>query len=227
MRIDVISAVPKILLAPLNESIVKRAQEKKVIEIRVHDLRDYAKGRYRQIDDRPFGGGAGMVIKPEPVFMCVEKLLSEREYDNVIYLTPQGKKLNQKKVNALSLNENIILICGHYKGIDQRIIDAFVTMEISIGDYVLSGGEIPALVLIDGITRLLPGALGDSEAALTDSFQTESGFDAPQYTRPAEFKGMKVPEVLLEGNHSKILKWRSEEGSKKYKRITKKKLNNI
>jgi tRNA (guanine37-N1)-methyltransferase len=227
MRIDVISAVPKIILAPLNESIVKRAREKKIIEIHVHDLRDYAKGKYRQIDDKPFGGGAGMVLKPEPVFMCVEKLLSEREYDNIIYLTPQGKKLNQKKVNALSLNENIILICGHYKGIDQRIIDTFVTMEISIGDYVLSGGEIPALVLIDGITRLLPGALGDSEAALTDSFQTESGFDAPQYTRPAEYRDMKVPDVLLQGNHSKIKKWRSEEGSKKYKRIKKKKLNNI
>jgi len=227
MRIDVVSAVPKIILAPLNESIVKRAREKKIIEIHVHDLRDYAKGKYRQIDDKPFGGGAGMVLKPEPVFMCVEKLLSEREYDNIIYLTPQGKKLNQKKVNALSLNENIILICGHYKGIDQRIIDTFVTMEISIGDYVLSGGEIPALVLIDGITRLLPGALGDSEAALTDSFQTESGFDAPQYTRPAEYRDMKVPDVLLQGNHSKIKKWRSDEGSKKYKRIKKKKLNNI
>lgn len=222
MRIDVISAVPKILLAPLNESIVKRAQNKKIIEIHVHDLRDYAKGRYRQIDDRPFGGGAGMVIKPEPVFMCVEKLLSEREYDNIIFLTPQGKKLNQKKINVLSLNKNIILICGHYKGIDQRIIDEFVTMEISIGDYVLTGGEIPALVLIDGITRLLPGALGDSEAVLTDSFQTDSGFDAPQYTRPAEFRGMKVPDVLLEGDHSKIKKWRSEEGMKKYKKVKKK-----
>jgi tRNA (guanine37-N1)-methyltransferase len=226
MRIDVISAVPKILLAPLDESIIKRAREKKVIEIFVHDLRDYAKGKYRQIDDRPFGGGAGMVIKPEPVFMCLEKLLSQREYDNIIYLTPQGKKLTQKKINALSLNRNIILICGHYKGIDQRIIDTFVTMELSIGDYVLSGGEIPALVLIDSITRLLPGAIGDSEAALTDSFQTESGFDAPQYTRPAEFRGMKVPEVLLSGDHSKIKKWRAEEGSKKYKKIKRKKLNN-
>ncbi len=222
MRIDVISAVPKILLAPLNESIIKRAQEKKIVEIHVHDLRDYAKGRYRQIDDRPFGGGAGMVIKPEPVFMCVEKLLSEREYDNIIYLTPQGKKLNQKKVNALSLSRNIMLICGHYKGIDQRIIDTFVTMELSIGDYVLSGGEIPALVLIDSITRLLPGALGDSEAALTDSFQTESGFDAPQYTRPAEYRGMKVPDVLLEGNHLKIKEWRAQEGSKKYKKVKRK-----
>jgi tRNA (guanine37-N1)-methyltransferase len=223
MRIDVISAVPKILFAPLNESIIKRAREKKVIEIFVHDLRTYAKGRYRQIDDRPFGGGAGMVIMPEPVFSCIEELFSERSYNEVIYLSPQGKKLNQKKVNALSLCRNIILICGHYKGIDQRIIDRFVTIELSIGDYVLSGGEIPALVVIDSIARLLPGALGDSESALTDTFQTESGFDAPLYTRPAEFRGMKVPEVLLEGDHKKIQKWRSEEGLKKFKKVKRKK----
>jgi tRNA (guanine37-N1)-methyltransferase len=223
MRIDVISAVPKILFAPLNESIIKRAREKKVIEIFVHDLRDYAKGKYRQIDDRPFGGGAGMVLMLEPVFECIEELFSERSYDEVIYLSPQGKKLNQRKVNALSLCRNIILICGHYKGIDQRIIDRFVTMELSIGDYVLSGGEIPALVVIDSIARLQPGALGDSEAALTDSFQTESGFDAPLYTRPAEFRGMKVPEVLLQGDHKKIQKWRLDEGLKKYKKVKRKK----
>ncbi len=227
MRIDVISAVPKILFAPLDESIIKRAQKKKVVEIHIHDLREYAAGRYRQIDDRPFGGGAGMVIKPEPVFACIEKLLAERKYDEVIYLTPQGRKLNQKKVNALSLNKNIILICGHYKGIDQRIIDKFVTMEISIGDYVLSGGEIPALVLIDSIVRLLPGALGNSEAALTDSFITDSGFDAPQYTRPAEFRGMKVPDVLLRGNHSSIMKWRAEQGARKFGKVRKKKIKNI
>ena len=224
MRIDVISAVPKILSEPLNESIIKRARAKKVVGIHIHDLRDYAKGRYRQIDDRPFGGGAGMVIKPEPVFKCIERLFSQREYDEVIFLTPQGKKLNQKRVNALSILENIILICGHYKGIDQRIIDRFVTMELSIGDYVLSGGEIPALVVIDSIVRLLPGALGDSEAALTDSFQTEGGFDAPQYTRPAEFEDMKVPEVLLKGNHAEIRNWRTEEGHKKFRRVKRKKL---
>lgn len=227
MRIDVISAVPKILFAPLNESIIKRAQTKKLVGIHVHDLRDYAKGKYRQIDDRPFGGGAGMVIKPEPVFMCLEKLLAEREYDDIVYLTPQGKKLNQKKINVLSLAKNIILICGHYKGIDQRIIDTFVTMELSIGDYVLSGGEIPALVLIDAIVRLLPGVLGDSEAALTDSFSIDSGFDAPQYTRPAEFRGMKVPGVLLEGDHRRIMKWRAEQGSKKYRKVKKRKISNI
>lgn len=227
MRIDVISAVPRILSAPLNESIIKRAQEKKLAGIYVHDLRDYAKGRYRQIDDRPFGGGAGMVIKPEPVFMCIEKLLGERKYDEIIYLTPQGKKLNQKKINALSLAENIMLICGHYKGIDQRIIETFVTTELSIGDYVLSGGEIPALVLIDGIVRLLPGVLGDSEAALTDSFSTDCGFDAPQYTRPAEYRGMKVPSVLLNGDHSRIKKWRAEQGAKKYRKVKRRKISNI
>ena len=223
MRIDVISAVPKILSAPLGESIIKRAREKKVVDIHVHDLRDYAKGKYRQIDDKPFGGGAGIVIKPEPVFKCIEKLYSERTYDEVIYLTPQGKKLNQKRVNALSILSSIILISGHYKGIDQRIIDRWVTMELSVGDYVLSGGEIPALVLIDSIVRLLPGALGDSEAALTDSFQTDEGFDAPQYTRPAEYEGMKVPEVLLTGDHEKIKKWRAEEGGKKFRKVKRRK----
>jgi tRNA (guanine37-N1)-methyltransferase len=227
MRIDVISAVPNILSAPLNESIIKRARSKKIIDIHVHDLRDYAEGKYRQVDDRPFGGGAGMVLMPEPMFKCLEMLLGERKYDEIICLSPQGKKLNQKKVNALSLKKNLILICGHYKGIDQRIIDTFVTMELSIGDYVLSGGEIPALVVIDSIVRLLPGAISDGESALTDSFQTEAGFDAPQYTRPAEFKGMKVPGVLLKGNHKEIEKWRIEQGMKKYSKVKRKKLNNI
>lgn len=227
MRIDVISAVPNILSAPLNESIIKRARSKKIIEIYVHDLRDYAEGRYKQIDDRPFGGGAGMVLKPEPVFKCMDKLFKAREYDEVICLTPQGKKLNQKKVNALSLKKNLVLICGHYKGIDQRIIDTYVTMELSIGDYVLSGGEIPALVVIDSIVRLLPGAISDGESALTDSFQTEAGFDAPQYTRPAEYRGMKVPDVLLKGNHKEIDRWRREQGIKKYSKVKKRKINNI
>src|SRR5438876_8093511 len=197
LRIDVIAAVPAILHGPLDESIIRRASDKRLIDIRVHDLRDYAAGRYKQVDDKPFGGGAGMVIKPEPVFECIEKLTSEQDYDNVIYLTPQGKKFNQKLANTLSLNKKIILICGHYKGLDQRVIDTFVTMEISIGDYVLTGGEIAALVVIDALVRLLPGAIGDSESLLTDTYQTESGFDAPQYTRPAEFRGMKVPGVLL------------------------------
>jgi tRNA (guanine37-N1)-methyltransferase len=222
MRIDVISAVPNILSSPLNESIIKRAQKKKLIDIHIHDLRDYASGRYKQLDDKPFGGGAGMILKPEPLFKCLDKLISERKYDDVIFLTPQGKKLNQKKANSLSLKSNILLICGHYKGIDQRVIDYFVTSEISIGDYVLSGGEIAALVLIDSIIRLLPGVLGDSEAALTDSFQVSSGFDAPQYTRPADFRGMKVPDVLLSGDHKKIFQWREDEGKKKYRKVKRK-----
>jgi tRNA (guanine37-N1)-methyltransferase len=224
MRIDVISAVPNILHSPLDESIIKRARKKKLVEIHLHDLRDYATGKYRQFDDRPFGGGAGMVLKPEPFFKCLRKLADERQYDNVIYLSPQGVKLSQSKANSLSLQNNLILLCGHYKGIDQRIIDEFVTMEISLGNYVLTGGELAAAVLIDCIVRLIPGVLGDSEAALTDSYQTESGFDAPLYTRPAEFEGMKVPGVLLKGDHKKILDWRLKEGSKKYRRVKRRKI---
>jgi len=219
MRIDVISAVVKIFEGPLSESILKRAQDKKIAEIVLHNLRDYADGSYRQVDDKPFGGGAGMLLKPEPLFKCLYKLLAEREYDEVIYLSPQGVKFNQKRANALSLSKNLILICGHYKGIDQRVIDKFVTKEISIGDYVITGGETAAIVVIDAIVRLLPGVLNDSESALTDSFQTESGFDAPAYTRPAEYEGMKVPEVLLNGNHKDIAQWRMEQGKKKYNRV--------
>jgi len=222
MRIDVISAVPDILVSPLNESIIKRAQNKKLVDIVIHDLKDYATGKYKQIDDKPYGGGAGMVLMPEPLFKCIEKLLSERKYDNIIFLTPQGKRFNQKKANALSLNDNIIMICGHYKGVDQRVVDTFATMEISIGDYVLSGGELASLVLIDSIVRLIPGVLGDSEAALTDSFQVSSGFDAPQYTRPADFKGMKVPDILVSGDHKKIFDWREDEGKKKYRKVKRK-----
>ena len=224
MRIDVISAVVKIFTGPLSESILKRAQEKKKAEIHLHDLRDYATGNYRHTDDKPFGGGAGMVLKPEPLFKCINKLLSERSYDEVIYLTPQGKKFNQKRANALSLSENIMFICGHYKGIDQRVIDKFVTSEISIGDYVITGGETAAIVVIDAIVRLLPGVLSDSESALTDSFQTDAGFDAPVYTRPAEYEGMKVPEVLVNGNHKDIAEWRFEQGKKKYSKVKKLKI---
>ena len=219
MRIDVISAVVKILDSPLNESIIKRAQDKKLAEINIHDLRDYAEDKYRHVDDKPFGGGAGMVLKPEPLFKCINKLLLERNYDEIIYLSPQGKKFNQKRANALSLSGNLMIICGHYKGIDQRVIDKFVTNEISIGDYVITGGEAAAIVVIDAIVRLLPGVLGDSESALTDSFQTEAGFDAPVYTRPAEYEGMKVPDVLLEGNHKEIARWREETGMKKYQKV--------
>lgn len=226
MRIDVISALVKIFSGPLSESIIQRAQDKKIAEIHLHDLRDYATGNYRHTDDKPFGGGAGMVLKPEPMFKCINKLLKERKYDEVIYLTPQGKKFNQKIANVLSLSENIIIICGHYKGIDQRVIDKFVTSEISIGDYVITGGETAAIVVIDAVVRLLPGVLGDSDSALTDSFQTESGFDAPVYTRPAEFEGMKVPDVLLKGNHKEIAEWSVKMGMKKYNKVKRVKSNN-
>lgn len=223
MRIDVISAVPDILYSPLNESIIKRARDKKLVDIYVHDIRDYAAGRYKQVDDRPYGGGAGMVLKPEPLFKCLEKLTSERVYDSIIFLSPQGVKFDQKKANVLSLSKNIMLLCGHYKGVDQRVIDKFVTMELSIGDYVLTGGELAALVVIDSLVRLIPGALGNSESVFTDSFQTEAGFDAAQYTRPAVFKGMKVPEVLLKGDHKKVDEWRNKTGKAKFRKTKRKK----
>ncbi len=214
MRIDVITAVPQIITPVLQTSILKKAQERGVIEIVVHNLHDYGLGKYRQIDDVPFGGGAGMVIRCEPVFACIEQLRAERQYDEIIYMTPDGERLTQGIAQELSLKRNLIILAGHYKGIDQRIRDALVTREISIGDYVLSGGELPALVLIDAIVRLLPGALGDAESALTDSFQAGL-LDPPIYTRPAEFRGMKVPEVLLSGDHRAIEAWRLEQAIKK------------
>jgi tRNA (guanine37-N1)-methyltransferase len=225
MRIDVVSAVPKLLESPLNESILKRAQKSKLISLHIHDLREYASGKYRQVDDKPFGGGAGMVLKPEPMFKCIDELLSQRNYGEIIFLSPQGKKFTQKIANKLSLLEDILFLCGHYKGIDQRVIDKYATMELSIGDYVITGGEIAAAVVIDAIVRLIPGAIGDGESALTDSFQIDSGFDSPVYTRPADFKGMKVPDVLLSGNHAEISKWRNEQGNKKFSKVKKKKLN--
>jgi tRNA (guanine37-N1)-methyltransferase len=215
MRFDVLTGLPEILESPLKTSIIGRAVKKKLADVKVHNLRDYAEGKHKQIDDNPFGGGGGMVLKPEPFFRCIEKLTSQRKYDEIIFLSPQGKKLNQKSANRFSLKQNIMLLCGHYKGIDQRVIDKFVTKEISIGDYVLTGGEIAAVVFIDAVIRLIPGVLGNSESALSDTFQTESVYDAPQYTRPAEFKGMKIPEILLSGNHSEIQKWRHTQGKKK------------
>ncbi|MCL5020402.1 MAG: tRNA (guanosine(37)-N1)-methyltransferase TrmD [Bacteroidetes bacterium] len=207
MRIDIVTALPKMLASPLNESMLKKAQERGVVTIKVNDLRDYTHDRHRTVDDSPYGGGAGMVLKPEPVFEAVEKLLAERTYDEVILLTAEGETFSQKIANELSLKENIIFICGHYKGVDERIRERLVTREISIGDYVLTGGEIAALTVIDAIVRILPGALGDSESALNDSFQTGL-LDSPQYTRPADFRGMKVPDVLLNGNHEEVRKWR-------------------
>ena len=210
MRIDIISAVPPLLQSPLGESIIKRAQERHLVEIVIHNLRDYGLGNYKQIDDEPFGGGAGMVIRPEPVFTIIRKLQAKRTYDEVIFMTPDAAVFTQQTANELSMKQNLLILCGRYKGIDERIRQTLITKEISIGDYVLTGGELPALVVIDAVVRLLPGAINDSESALLDSFQTGL-LDAPLYTRPAEFEGMKVPDILQTGDHAKIAAWRAQE----------------
>jgi tRNA (guanine37-N1)-methyltransferase len=216
MRIDIISAVPAQLDSPLNTSILKRAQDRGLCEIHVHDLRDYSSDKHRTIDDTPYGGGAGMVLMVKPIAEVIRKLQSERQYDDVIYLTPDGEVLDQKLVNGMSLYQNIILLCGHYKGVDQRVRDLFVTRDISIGDYVLTGGEIAAIVLADALVRLLPGVLGDETSALSDSFQSNL-LDAPMYTKPSVFEGHAVPEVLLSGNHALIDAWRDEQAWQKTK----------
>ncbi len=216
LRIDILSVVPQTFESVLNASILKRAQQSGQINISVHNLHDYGLGRYKQVDDTPYGGGAGMILRPEPIFDCIEALQSEREYDEIIYLTPDGELFDQSTANRLSMAQNIILLCGHYKGIDERVRQALVTREISIGDYVLTGGELPALVVCDAVTRLLPGVLGDSESALSDSFQTGL-LDTPHYTKPAEYRGMTVPEVLQSGDHAKIAEWRESEAYKRTK----------
>jgi len=210
MRIDIITGFPKLLRSPLNESIIRQAKKKKLVSIRAHDLRKYAHDKHKTIDDTPYGGGAGMILKPEPIFECIESLQQKRTYDEVIYLTADGDLFNQKAANQLSLKKNLILLCGHYKGIDERVRQKLVTKEISIGDYVLTGGELAALIVVDALIRLLPGVLGDSESMLTDSFQ-DGLLDCPYYTKPAEYTGLKVPEVLLSGDHKKIERWRREE----------------
>jgi len=211
MRIDIISAVPELLQSPLNTSILKRAQTKQKVEIIVHNLRDYAFDKHRLIDDKPFGGEAGMLLKPEPFFAILEKLISERSYDKIVLTSPQGRQFTQKIANDFSLCNNIIFLAGHYKGIDDRVREKFATDEISIGDFVLTGGELPILLMADAIIRLIPGVLNDSTSALNDSFQDGDNLSAPNYTRPAEFKGMKVPNVLLSGNHQAVQKWREEQ----------------
>jgi tRNA (guanine37-N1)-methyltransferase len=211
MRLDIISAVPDLLVSPLQTSIIKRAQDKGKVSIFIHNLRDYAFDKHKQIDDKPFGGGAGMVLKPEPFFLCIEKLLEQRNYDHIIFTTPKGKIFNQKEANKLSLAGNLMFITGHYKEIDDRVRERFATNEISIGNFVLTGGELPALLIIDAIVRLIPGVLNDSESALDDSFQDGELVSAPYFTRPAEFKGMKVPDVLLSGNEKEIKKWKDEQ----------------
>ena len=202
----------------INNSILFNAQKNKICEIYLHNLHDYALDKFKHIDDYPFGGAAGMLIKCQPLFDCIEKLKSERNYDEVIFMTPDAPLLTQSKVNELSLNENILIIAGHYKGIDQRVRDVHVTCELSIGDYVLSGGELPAVVLTDAIVRLLPGAIGDSASALDDSLM-DGLLEAPQYTRPADFRGLKVPEILLSGHHKRISQWQQEQSLEKTKRV--------
>ena len=216
MTIDIISAVPGLMESPLNHSIVQRAKDKSMVEINVINLRDYSLNKYGQIDDTPYGGGAGMVLMVEPLYNCITDLQKDKEYDQVIYLTPDGKTYDQSTANYLSMQSNILLICGHYKGIDERIREHFVTMELSIGDYVLSGGELAAAIVVDSIVRLIPGVLNDAESALNDSFQDKL-LAPPEYTRPADFKGWKVPEILLSGHEAKIKEWRMDQSLKRTK----------
>lgn len=218
MRIDIISVVPELLESPLNHSIVGRAVKKGLVEIHVHNLRKYGKGPRLQVDDYSYGGDAGMVLMVEPVFRMIEELRSERNYDEIIFPTPDAKVFTQSEANELSLKENIIILCGHYKGIDNRIREHLITREISVGDYVLSGGEIPAAMITDAIVRLLPGALTDETSALSDSFQ-DGLLSAPVYTRPAEFNGWEVPEVLLSGNPKLIRAWQDEQSLERTRRI--------
>jgi tRNA (guanine37-N1)-methyltransferase len=214
MRIDILSVVPELLVSPLNHSIMKRAQDKGLFEVVVHNLRDYGLGKNKQVDDYAFGGGAGMVMKIEPIAQCIRDLQKQRHYDEIIYMTPDGQKFDQPIANRLSMIQNLIILCGHYKGIDERIREHFITMELSIGDFVLSGGELPAAVVVDAIGRLLPGVLNDEQSALFDSFQ-DNLLAPPVYTRPAEYEGWKVPEVLLSGHEANIDSWRDEQALKR------------
>ena len=214
MRIDIITVQPELLSSPFQHSIMKRAQQKGLLEVHLHNLRDFGIGKHRQVDDYQFGGGAGMVMMVEPLANCIEKLQKDRTYDEIIYLTPDGVRLEQGRCNSLSLKDNLLLICGHYKGIDERIRQYFVTLEISIGDYVLSGGELAAAVLVDSIGRLIPGVLGDETSALTDSYQ-DGILAAPVYTRPAKFREWAVPAILTSGNFPKIEEWRHEQAMKR------------
>ncbi|HIA35258.1 MAG TPA: tRNA (guanosine(37)-N1)-methyltransferase TrmD [Flavobacteriales bacterium] len=207
MQIDIITVLPKILEGPLNQSIVKRAQDSNLVDIHIHDLRDFSQDKHKSVDDYQYGGGAGMVLMVEPIARCIESLSSKKRYDEIIYMSPDGIQLNQGICNKLSLDKNLLILCGHYKGVDERVRENFITMEISIGDYVLSGGELAAAVLADSIIRLIPGVLSDETSALTDSFQ-DGLLAPPVYTRPSDFKGMKVPPVLLSGNAAEIEKWR-------------------
>ncbi|MDO5509332.1 MAG: tRNA (guanosine(37)-N1)-methyltransferase TrmD [Weeksellaceae bacterium] len=210
MRIDIVTVLPELMQSPFAASIMQRAQDKGLVEVHFHNLRDFATNRYKQVDDYQYGGGAGMVLMAQPIHDCFSMLMAQRQYDQVIYMTPDGKTLNQGIANRLSCYQNLLILCGHYKGVDQRIRDKYITMEISVGDFVLSGGELAACVLCDAVIRLIPGVLNDETSALTDSFQ-DNLLAPPVYTRPAEFLGMKVPEVLLSGDFSKIDDWRADQ----------------
>jgi tRNA (guanine37-N1)-methyltransferase len=210
MRIDILTVVPKLLESPFSHSILKRAQDKGLVEIHIHNIRDFATNKHKSVDDAPYGGGAGMVMMIEPVVACFEHLQSQRKYDEVIYMSPDGELLDQKKANQISLLKNIMILCGHYKGIDERIREHFITREISVGNYVISGGELASAVLVDAVIRLLPGVLNDETSALSDSFQDDL-IAPPAYTRPADFRGLKVPEILLSGNTPEVDKWRHEQ----------------
>jgi tRNA (guanine37-N1)-methyltransferase len=216
MRFDIITVLPELLESPLNHSIMKRAKEKGHLEVYLHSLRDFAEGKYKQVDDYQFGGGAGMVMRCEPIAACIEHLLSERKYDEIIYVTPDGKTLNQSICNQLSMRENVLILCGHYKGVDERIRQKYITLEISIGDYVLSGGELAAAIIVDAVGRLIPGVLNDETSALFDSFQ-DNLLAPPVYTRPAEWEGMRIPEILLSGHDLKIEEWRFEQSLERTK----------
>ena len=209
MRIDILTIFPDMFEGPFNQSIIKRASEKEVVELHIHNIRDFSTNKHKRVDDYAFGGGAGMVMMIEPIDRCISSLKSDRDYDEIIYLSPDGELLDQKLANRLSISNNLILLCGHYKGIDERIRETLITREISIGNYVLSGGELAAAVLTDAIVRLIPGVLGDETSALTDSFQDDL-LAPPVYTRPAEYKGFNVPPVLLSGNEKEIIAWRYE-----------------
>jgi len=216
MRFDIISAVPELLLSPFQHSILKRAQEKNKVSIFIHNLRDFSIGNYKQIDDYAYGGGAGMVMMAEPIARCIQQLKSQRDYDAVIYTAPDGEIFSQARANAFSLLKNVIILCGHYKGVDERVREKYITHEISIGDYVISGGELAASIIVDSVVRLLPGVLNDETSALTDSFQ-DNLIAPPVYTRPEVFEDSSVPEILLSGNEAKISEWRFEESLKRTK----------
>jgi len=218
MRIDILTVMPDALESPLHTSILQRAQDKGLVEIHVHNLRDWSQRKHRKVDDYPFGGEAGMVMQIEPVWLCMQELKSQRDYDEIIFTSPDGEQLDQPMANALSLKENLMILCGHYKGVDYRIREHLITKEITIGDYVLTGGELPAAVIADAVVRLLPGAIGDEQSALSDSFQ-DGLIEAPVYTRPEVFNGWRVPEILLSGHAAKIAEWKMQQSLERTRRL--------